>query len=97
MLIMLRCSCFSILWVAIVRSAPPRAVVMLLADDFGWWNVEMDGHNVAARTPHLHRLSSEGIRLERLYAYKYCSPTRSSLLTGRLPIHVNQNNEGASS
>jgi hypothetical protein len=26
--------------------------------------------------------------------YKYCSPTRSSLLTGRLPIHVNQNNEG---
>jgi arylsulfatase A-like enzyme len=25
--------------------------------------------------------------------FKYCSPTRSSLLTGRLPLHVNQNNE----
>ena len=25
--------------------------------------------------------------------FRYCSPTRSSLLTGRLPLHVNQNNE----
>ena len=24
--------------------------------------------------------------------YKYCSPTRSSFLSGRLPMHVNQNN-----
>ncbi len=25
--------------------------------------------------------------------YKYCSPTRSSFLTGRLPVHVNQDNQ----
>lgn len=25
--------------------------------------------------------------------FKYCSPTRSSMLSGRLPLHVNQNNE----
>ena len=25
-------------------------------------------------------------------AYRFCSPTRSALLTGRLPIHVNQKN-----
>ena len=24
--------------------------------------------------------------------YKYCSPTRSSLMSGRIPAHVNQNN-----
>jgi hypothetical protein len=27
-----------------------------------------------------------------LQVYKFCSPTRSSLLSGRLPIHVNQEN-----
>ena len=30
--------------------------------------------------------------LERHYVYKYCSPTRSSLMSGRLATHVNQNN-----
>ena len=24
--------------------------------------------------------------------YKYCSPTRSALMSGRIPAHVNQNN-----
>lgn len=30
-----------------------------------------------------------GIELNRTYAYKFCSPTRSSLQSGRLPTHVN--------
>ena len=35
----------------------------------------------------MDRLASvEGIRLERHYVYKYCSPTRSSFLSGRLPV-----------
>ena len=29
---------------------------MIVADDYGWWNIEMDGHNVAARTPNIHAL-----------------------------------------
>lgn len=39
-------------------------------------------------------LSRDGIELDRHYAYMYCSPTRSSLLAGRLPHHVNQVNQG---
>eukprot|EP01052_Picozoa_sp_SAG31_P065926 SAG31_NODE_24727_length_475_cov_0.960106_1_plen_129_part_10 len=31
--------------------------------------------------------------LERHYVYEYCSPTRSALLSGRLPVHVNTINE----
>lgn len=30
------------------------------------------------------------MRLERHYAYKFCSPSRCSFLSGRLPFHVNQ-------
>jgi arylsulfatase A-like enzyme len=30
--------------------------------------------------------------LDRFYVYQYCSPTRSSFLSGRLPIHVNTEN-----
>ena len=30
------------------------------------------------------------MRLERHYAYKYCSPSRCAFLSGRLPLHVNQ-------
>ena len=34
-------------------------------------------------------LVKEGIELNRAYAYHMCSPTRSSLQSGRLPLHVN--------
>jgi hypothetical protein len=36
----------------------------------------------------------EGVELDRFYTYKYCSPTRSSFLSGRLPIHNTQINIG---
>lgn len=35
--------------------------------------------------------------VSRADVFKYCSPTRSSLLSGRLPIHVNQNNDANNS
>jgi len=38
---------------AAAASPPPRAIVMIVGDDYGWWNIEMDGHNVAARTPNM--------------------------------------------
>ena len=31
--------------------------------------------------------------LERLYTYEFCSPSRSSLLSGRMPQHVNIHND----
>ena len=37
-------------------------------------------------------MAREGILLDRHYVFKFCSPTRSSILSGRLPIHVNQEN-----
>ena len=76
---------------------PPRAIVLMLGDDYGYANVgfahgPLQAGNPEARTPHMDALAAEGIVLERHYVYKYCSPTRSSLMSGRLPTHVNQNN-----
>ena len=35
------------------------------------------------------RLIDDGILLERHYSYKICSPSRCSLQSGRLAVHVN--------
>jgi len=51
--------------------------------------------NKEARTPNMDKLVADGVILDRHYVFKFCSPTRSSLLSGRLPIHVNTLNKDA--
>lgn len=63
-------------------------ILMLIVDDLGWNNVGW--HNKDMLTPHMDQLVAEGLELDRHYTYYYCSPTRSSILSGRLPYHVNQ-------
>lgn len=41
-------------------------------------------------TPHADALVAAGITMERSYVFQYCAPTRSSIMSGRLPYHVNQ-------
>jgi arylsulfatase A-like enzyme len=66
-------------------------IIMMLADDLGWNNVGW--RNPELKTPVLDGLHGTGVDLQRLYTYKYCSPSRSSLMSGRLPLHVTQNNK----
>jgi arylsulfatase B len=65
-------------------------ILVLLSDDQGWSNVGF--HNPRVLTPAIDALRSQGVELTRNYAYKFCSPSRSSLLSGRLPVHVNELN-----
>ncbi|MCR9095187.1 MAG: arylsulfatase [bacterium] len=64
-------------------------IVVILADDLGWNDVGYHGSEI--RTPNLDRLAREGVELDRFYVQPSCSPTRSSLMTGkssrRLGIH----------
>ena len=80
-------------------TAPKPHVVFLLVDDYGWANagwhndVESSGQR-EVQTPNMDRLVAEGIELNQHYTFKFCSPTRSSLQSGRNPIHVNVQNVG---
>ena len=72
------------------RPPPPHLLIMLV-DDLGYNNVGW--HNPRQRSPEVDRLArTEGVLLEAFYTFRYCSPTRSSLMTGRFPFHVNQGN-----
>ncbi|EGD73793.1 arylsulfatase [Salpingoeca rosetta] len=73
-----------------MRRHPPPHIVYFLVDDLGYANTGVT--NDEPLTPHIDELARNGTMLRRFYTYKYCSPTRSSLLSGRLPIHVNQEN-----
>jgi len=72
--------CVTHLHGATLHAATPNFII-ILADDLGYGDVGY--HGGQARTPHLDRLASEGVRLEQHYVFATCSPTRAALLSGR--------------
>ena len=76
---------FSAALSALAQPAPARSnIVILLADDLGWGDVGFHGGRTP--TPNIDRIAREGTELSRCYTFPFCSPTRSALLTGRMPI-----------
>ena len=67
-------------------SAPRPNIVQFVIDDMGWSNIGY--HNDHAITPQLDAEAHAGIILSRHYGFRWCAPTRSALMTGRLPYHV---------
>ena len=57
-------------------------------DDVGWGDFGCYGGGVAvgAPTPRIDRLAAGGLRLTSCYSEPSCTPSRASLLTGRLPM-----------
>ncbi len=59
--------------------------VIFIADDQGEGDLGCYGHRVL-RTPNIDRLAREGMRFDRAFlTTSSCSPSRSSILTGRYP------------
>ena len=83
------------LLVSMVTASPTVAenkphIVMMLVDDWGWANVgyHRDPPTKEVVTPNIDSLVTDGLELDQHYAFQVCSPSRSSLISGRLPIHV---------
>jgi arylsulfatase len=70
------------------RSGERPNILILIVDDMGWGDpgVYGGGEAVGAATPNIDRLAHEGLRLTSAYSQPTCSPTRGTLLTGRLPV-----------
>ena len=70
------------------RAGRQPNVLVVLMDDVGWGDFGCYGGGVAvgAPTPHIDRLAHDGLRLTSCYSEPSCTPSRASLLTGRLPM-----------
>jgi arylsulfatase A-like enzyme len=75
----------SVVFQAIAPANPPRAVVLIYADDLGYGDVSCNGAT-AIRTPHVDRLAREGLRfIDGHSSSATCTPSRYALLTGEYP------------
>lgn len=69
-------------------------IILVMADDQGWGDTSYNGHPVL-KTPNLDAMAKDAFVFNRFYAAApVCSPTRSSVLTGRHPFRSKVTNHG---
>jgi len=77
------------LMTAPAAAQPKPNIVMIMADDVGWFNIGAYHQGVmAGRTPNLDQLAAEGMRFTDYYAEASCTAGRANFITGELPIRT---------
>lgn len=63
-------------------------ILIMIVDDMGWGDPGVYGGGLmaGAPTPNIDRMAHGGLMLTSAYAQPTCSPTRATMMTGRLPI-----------
>jgi len=71
-------------------------ILFILADDMGWSDLGCYGADLH-ETPRIDQLAAESVRFTNAYAMSVCSPTRSTLMTGKhaARLHFTIWSEGA--
>jgi arylsulfatase len=72
------------------RTGKRPNIVWFVIDDMGYGDPGCFGGGAAigAATPNMDRLAHEGLMLTSTYSQPTCTPTRSAILTGRLPVRT---------
>ena len=85
---------FIIVFVVISAAAPANAadktpnIVFILMDNLGYGEFGVYGGGIlrGAPTPRIDKLAKQGLRLLNMNMETQCTPSRSSLMTGRFSI-----------
>jgi arylsulfatase A-like enzyme len=59
-------------------------IVYILVDNWGWGDISCQGGTM--QTPRIDAFAAQGMRFTNFNVQNQCTPTRSALMTGRLPI-----------
>ena len=72
------------------RTGKRPNIVWLVVDDMGYGDPGCYGGGAAigAATPNIDKLATDGLKLTSCYSQQTCTPTRSAILTGRLPVRT---------
>lgn len=76
-----------------VAPAPRPNIILMMADNMGYMDPGCYGGGavLGAPTPRMDQMAKEGLKLTSFYSESQCSPTRSAMMTGRLPIRTGYN------
>jgi len=66
------------------RAAEKPNIVYILVDNWGWGDISIQGSSTP--TPQIDALARQSIRFTNFNIQNQCTPTRSAIHTGRLPI-----------
>jgi len=64
-------------------------ILYILVDNWGWGDISVQGGSIP--TPRIDALAQEGLRMTNFNVESQCVPTRSAIMTGRLPIRSGTN------
>ena len=80
----------STIWISPCLAAKKPHIILVMADDQGWAQMGYMNHpHLRNRMPHLDAMAEAGLRFNRFYAAApVCSPTRASIMTGRIPART---------
>jgi arylsulfatase A-like enzyme len=66
------------------EAADKPNIVYVLVDNWGWGDISVQGSTL--QTPRIDEFAAQGMRFTNFNVQNQCTPTRSALHTGRLPI-----------